>query len=148
MWKSILTTTLIAGTLDIIAACANAYLAVKLTPDRVLKYVASGFFGKSAFSGGVEMMAFGLFFHFIIAFACTACFFFMYPKWAFLHQNVGINAIFIGIVAWSVTTQLVIPMSQITPPPFNFEKALIAASILIVCIGLPIAYFAKQFYRN
>jgi hypothetical protein len=148
MWKSILIATLIAGTLDITAACVNAYLSVKLSPDRLLKYVASGVFGKSAFSGGIEMMAFGLFFHFIIAFACTVCFFLIYPKWSFLHQNLGINAVLIGIVAWAVTTQLIVPMSQITPPPFNFSKALVAVSILIVCIGLPIAYFSREFYRN
>jgi hypothetical protein len=39
-----------------------------------------------------------------------------------------------------------VPLSKITPPPFNFTKALIAVSILYCCIGLPISFFAKRFY--
>ncbi len=148
MWKSILITTIIAGTLDITAACTNAYMNAKITPDIVLKYVASGFFGKSAFAGGLGMMMFGLFFHFIIAFACAITFFWLYPKIAFLKQSIALNAILIGIIAWFVTTIIIIPMSKITPNPFNFYKALIAVCILIVCIGLPIAYCAKRFFNS
>lgn len=147
MWKSILLTTLIAGTYDIIAACIHAYLAAKILPESVLRYVASGAFGKSAYEGGIEMSILGLLFHFIIAFACTATFYRVYPKLAFLKFNVLLNAFVIGIVAWFITTQIIIPLSQITPAPFNFSKVLIAISILIVCIGLPIAYRAKKFYE-
>jgi uncharacterized membrane protein YagU involved in acid resistance len=148
MWKSIFTTTIIAGTLDITAACINAYMNAKITPDIVLKYVASGFFGKSAFAGGTEMILSGLLFHFIIAFACTFVYFWLYPKIDFLKQNIALNAILIGIIVWFVTTIIIIPMSKITPNPFNFYKALIAVCILIVCIGLPIAYCAKRFFNS
>ena len=143
-WKSILSTTLLAGTLDITAACTNAWLSSKTTPDVVLKYIASGVFGKPAFSGGYGMMAWGLFFHFIIAFACTACFFWAYPKWRFLQKSILLNAVLIGVAAWLVTTRAVIPLSQITPTPFNLSKAFVAVAILVVCIGLPVAAAAKR----
>lgn len=146
--NQILQTGLIAGTLDITAACLNAYISNGVTPDRVLKYIASGAFGKDAYSGGYDMMTLGLLFHFMIAFACTICYFWLYPKLSFLHKNILLSAVLVGIVAWVVTTRMVIPMSQITPPPFNLVKALTAVSILIVCIGLPIAYFADKFYKN
>jgi hypothetical protein len=71
----LLKTILLAGTLDIVAACIRAYTANGVTPDRVLQYIAAGVFGKSAYTGGYGMMAWGLFFHFIIASACVACFF-------------------------------------------------------------------------
>ena len=148
MWKSIFITTFIAGTLDITAACVDAYLSAKITPDIVLKYVASGFFGKSAFAGGLGMMMVGLLFHFIIAFACTIIYFWLYPKMSFLKQNIALSSVLIGITAWFVTTIIIIPMSQITPNPFNFYKALIAVIILVVCIGFPIAYFAKRFFNS
>src|SRR5689334_18127128 len=100
MWKSILATTFFAGTLDIMAACLNAYLSVNITPDKVLKYIASGVFGNAAFSGGTGMVLFGLLFHFVIAFACTAVFYWLYPKVSFFKFSLTVNAVLIAIVAW------------------------------------------------
>jgi hypothetical protein len=146
MWKSILFTTFIAGTCDIVAACTQAYISAKILPTIVLKYIASGVFGKSAYEGGIEILLLGLLFHYLIALACTAAFYWLYPKLSFPKFSLFLNAFIIGIVAWFVTTQMIIPMSQITPAPFSVSKALMAISILIVCIGFPIAYRAKQFY--
>jgi len=146
MWKTIIKTGLIAGTLDITAACVNAYVAAEVLPSRVLQYVASGMFGKAAFEGGYGMMAWGLFFHFIIAFSCAACFFLLYPEIKLLRFSWVLNAIAIGIVAWIVTTQIIVPVSQIGPQPFDMGKAAKAALILVVCIGLPIAFSAKRYF--
>jgi hypothetical protein len=148
MLNIVLKTTLLVGTLDIVAACLRAYTANGTTPDRVLQYIASGVFGKSAYAGGSFMMAWGLFFHYIIAAACVACFFWAYPKWSFLWKNIWVNAVLIGIVAWLVTNQIVVPLSQIKQPPFQLVNALIAAGILIVCIGLPTAFAAKNYFRS
>jgi len=79
MRKSVLITTLMAGTLDIVAACINAYLVSGVTPAQVLSYIASGLFGKTAYSGGPEILLAGLVFHYLIAFACTTCFYWIYP---------------------------------------------------------------------
>jgi hypothetical protein len=43
---------------------------------------------------------------------------------------------------------LVVPLSQIGPRPFNLSNAIINALILIVCIGIPLAFIAGKFYRN
>jgi hypothetical protein len=147
MWKSIALTTLIAGSMDITAACTQAYLSANVMPERLLKYVASGVFGKAAFSGGFDMMVWGLFFHFIIAFACVVCFFWAYPKLPFLEKSVLLNSFLIGVVAWTVTTRLIVPMSQVPQSPFQLSKAIIAASILVVCIGFPIAYNVRKFFN-
>ena len=147
MWKTIIITTLIAGTLDIIAACTNAYLTAQTPPDIILKYIASGVFGTSAFSGGITMILFGLFFHFIIVFACTVSFFWLYEKLPFLKQNILLNAVLIGAVAWFVTNVIIIPLSKISNSTFDFNSALIAVCILFVCVGLPVAYMAKRYYQ-
>jgi uncharacterized membrane protein YagU involved in acid resistance len=145
-WKSIFITALIAGTLDITAACINAYHSAKIPPDIILKYIASGAFGNAAFSGGVGMMMYGILFHFIIAFACTVTFFLLYPKLSFLKHSIFLNAVLIGIIAWFVTTIIIIPLSKIPPNPIKFSQALIAILILIICIGLPVAYAAKKYF--
>jgi hypothetical protein len=146
MLKQILITTLIAGCLDITGACTQAYLSKSITPDVLLKYIASGFFGKDAFNGGFSMMIIGLLVHFSIVFACTVSFFLLYPKLKFLRHSIIINSLLIALVAWTVTNLVIIPMSNITAGPINYLRALIGFVILFVCIGLPISIFAKKFY--
>jgi hypothetical protein len=148
MRKQILITTLIAGCMDITGACLHAFISRGITPDVLLKYIASGFFGKDAFTGALGMMLIGLVVHFFIVFACTVSFFWLYPKLKFLRHSIIINSLLIALVAWSVTTLIIIPLSKIGPLTFNLSKAIIAAAILFVCIGLPISITAKKFYSQ
>jgi len=144
--KRIFITALVAGTLDIIAACLQAYISRGTAPGTVLKYIASGVLGKDAFAGGAGIMLLGLLFHFLIATACTMVFFIVYKRMKILHGKILLNSILIAITAWTVTTQVIIPLSEIQKPPFQFNKALIAIAILFVCIGLPIAISANNYF--
>lgn len=148
MWKYILRSTLIAGILDITAACIQAYLVRGTTPDVVCKFIASGLFGKQAFSGGTEYVLIGLIVHFFIVFACAAVYFILYPRLGFLKKSILLNALLIAIIAWVVTTQIIIPLSKIPPAPFDLKNVLVAIAILYCCIGLPITYFADRFYKS
>ena len=94
---------------------SKAYATNGTTPAIILKYIASGVIGKIAFAGGYGIMAMGLLFHFIIAFACTVVSFMLYPKLKFLHQSILLNSLFIALAAWAVTTQIIIPLSEIKP---------------------------------
>ncbi len=148
MWRVIFKTTLIAGALDITAACIHSYLLNGTMPSRVLRYVASGVFGASAFTGSGVMMVWGLLFHFIIAFSCTAFYFLLYPKIKILSRSWFIDAVAIALVAWCVTNLIIVPMSNTPKFPFDITKAPVGLAILIVCIGIPIAYHAKLFFAN
>jgi len=146
--KRIIITGLIAGTLDIIGACVASYWIRGTQPSRVLKYIASGIFGKDASAGGYGMMAMGLIFHYIIAFSCTIIFFWCYRRMDILRKSILVDAVLIALVAWAVTNYLVIPLSRIHPAPFNLTSAARAIGILIVCIGLPISIMAKKSFRK
>jgi hypothetical protein len=146
MWKQILKTGLLAGTLDIVAACTQAYVMRGTTPDTVLKFIASGVLGSTAMKGGAEVALLGLLFHFVIAFSCTIIFFLVYPKLQVLHKSIALNSLLIAVVAWAVTTLIIIPLSKIHPAPLQLQRAVIAISILYVCIGLPVAAAAKKLY--
>jgi hypothetical protein len=148
MRKQILITTLIAGCMDITGASIQAYVLRSITPDVLLKYIASGFFGKDAFNGGFGMMAIGLLVHFFIVFACTVSFFLLYPKLKFLRRSIIMNSLLIALVAWAVTNLIIIPMSNINAAPVNYSRATIAYAILFICIGLPISISAKKFYTQ
>jgi hypothetical protein len=57
-----------------------------------------------------------------------------------------LNSLLIAVVAWAVTTLIIIPLSKIHPAPLQLQRAVIAISILYVCIGLPVAAAAKKLY--
>lgn len=148
MWKQICKAALIAGCLDITAACTQAWLVKRISPQIVLQYIASGVFGKDVYTGGMGYIVFGLLAHFLIAFACTLIYFLAYPKLKLLQVHILLSSLLIAVVAWATTTQLIIPLSKIMPAPFNLTKALTAMAILYVCVGLPVSYFTKRYFSN
>ncbi|MEP7266094.1 MAG: hypothetical protein ABI844_00610 [Saprospiraceae bacterium] len=147
MKKVILSTVVIAGTLDIVAAFIQSYLMSGVMPSALLKFIASGVFGSVATNGGLGMAFVGLLFHFIIVIACTWSYFFIYPKFSLLWNKWFVGSVLIAIVAWFVTNWVVIPMSKIPVRSFNFSKALLAIAILFVCVGTPIAYQAQRYFN-
>jgi hypothetical protein len=137
----------ITGTLDILAAFIDTYISVERGPAVVLKFIASGIFGKEAFSGGTEMIAFGLIFHFVIATIWTFIYYQLYKRIGFLSDHWIISGVIYGIVVWTGMNQIVVPMSSapLRPGPFDPVKAAKAASYLIICIGLPNAYLIRKY---
>lgn len=147
MWKPIFKAVLIAGCLDITAAGVQAY-SKGVTPEVLLKYIASGWFGKDAYTGGFELALFGLAVHFFIVFAIAITYFLLSPKLEILQKNIWFSAGLLAVCAWGVTTRVIIPVSRIEAPPFDFVKSLIAITILYFCIGLPIAFFAAKYFKR
>ncbi|MBL7818375.1 MAG: hypothetical protein JNL70_25410 [Saprospiraceae bacterium] len=145
LWQTILATGLIAGTLDILAAI---FLLANGQAISILKYVASGAFGKAALEGGNGMALWGLLFHFIIAMSWVILYFLAYPRIPFLKKNIFISAVIYGIVVWSVMNLVVLPITHIGLRPFNWLSVLKNMTILCFCIGLPAAAFAQRFYQN
>lgn len=133
---------LLVGTLDITAAFIHYFIKTGKGPANVLKFVASGVFGKAAFAGGDTMLAWGLFFHFIIAMAFTFFFFQIFPWLQQLTGNRMLTGIIYGIFTWTITTRVIVRLSNTPKSPFDITNAVVAASILVVCIGIPLAYIA------
>jgi hypothetical protein len=146
--KTIAWVGLLAGSLDITAACIQVYLMRGTSPEIVLRYIASGAFGKAAFSGGWEMPLAGLLFHYIIAYSFTTLFFLLYPSIKILSKSVVATAIVYGIFIFVVMNLLVLPLTRIPAITFHPDKALMATAILIVAIGLPLSFFTRRFYRK
>ena len=145
----ILKAGLLVGTLDILAAFI--YFFIQTGNGKVLivlKYIASGVFGKSAMSGGVEMIIAGLIFHYIIAFAFTLVFFWLFPKIKMARQHTVLSGILYGAFVWAVMNLIVVPLSEIGSRPFDWENALINLLILIVCMGIPLSLMAHAFYKR
>jgi hypothetical protein len=144
--QAILLTGFVAGTLDIIAACLQFYIKTGRGPGPVLRYIASGVFGKKAYAGGTTMAAWGLLFHFIIAFGLTIFFYGLYPRVSWIGKNKWLAGFLYGIFAWVITTQVIVRLSAVQQGPFVLKNALIAMGILVICIGLPISLMANKHY--
>lgn len=141
----ILRAGLLAGTLDILAAIL---ILAKGNAVGTLKFIASGVFGKAAFSGGNEMVASGAVFHYFIATSFAAGYFWAYPRLPFLQKNKWVSGVLYGAFVWAVMNLLVVPASNAPQSPFAWDSALKNAAILMVCIGLPVAWLADKFYTS
>lgn len=146
--RTILTAGLVAGILDITAACIQFYINTGKGSAPVLKFVASGIFGKKAFAGGNEMLAWGLLFHFLIAVGFAAIYVLLFRQYSFITKNSIVSGILYGIVAWSVMNLLVVPFSHVPAQPFVLKKAIISLLIIIFMIGLPIALITQKMEKG
>jgi len=142
--KTIILAGLLSGALDIIAALTDYYITTGKKPWAVLKFIASGVFGKKAFSGGGNMIFMGFLFHFIIAFTFTVFFFWLYPKISFLSKNRIITGILYGIFVWTIMNLVILPLSNTPPLTYTTFKVIKAMLILIVMIGLPLSFIAHK----
>jgi len=139
---------LLTGTLDAIAAIIISYPA---TPEQIARFIASGLFGNDAFSGE-NMVAWGIFIHYMIALAFSAAFFTLHLKFRKLTKNIYILAVIYGVLIWVTMNLAVLPLTEIPKRPehdhiiwWPIIKGMLA---LIICLGLPIAIFAERYYRR
>ena len=138
---------LIAGTLDICAACLTAWLRAGVSPIFLLQYVASGALGPEAFQGGVKTAAIGLAFHFLIATIWTVVFYLASRKWLFLVERPIQFGLLYGIAVYLIMSFVVVPLSRVTPRPATITGRTIGILTIMFCVGLPIALIVRRFSR-
>lgn len=146
--KLILLTSLLTGTLDIAAAVINHYAVGGRHPERIFRFIASGVFGPPALLGGAGYAALGLAFHYVIAFCFTGTFLVAYRHVRLDRSPWWLNGTVYGAAIWAIMNLLVVPNSNISQWSFTPGGALLAAAILMVCIGIPTAYFAERFLSS
>jgi hypothetical protein len=146
---------LLIGALDAVAATVHAWVFSGVGPDRVFRFVASGAFGKIAFTGGAHFIALGLLLHFLFAVAWTALFFFAIRvavgsgPLRSAPRTVAIGA-FWGLAVWLAMTLVVIPLSAIGPrPPLQPTYPVLTMVIIhLAVIGIPIALLARRHFTR
>ena len=148
-YLQILKAGLIAGTMDILAACILVYIRTGSTHlTGILKFIASGVFGKAALDGGGPMVFAGLLFHYLIAGIFAALFFWIYPRMQIASKNRLASGVVYGIFVWCIMNLAVVPLSHVASRPITLSNALINTGILIICIGIPVSYIAHAYYRK
>ena len=144
-FQTILIGGLIAGVLDITAACVNGGLR-GLSPLRILQSVASGLLGRGAFEGGVPIAALGLLLQFIIATTATAVYYAASRKFPMLADRALIFGPLFGIAVFFFMGSIVVPLSAAPfKIPYTVNGLATGLMIHIFCVGLPIALAVRRF---
>lgn len=145
---SIFLSGLIAGTLDILAAIfVYAVILEKTTAGKILQSIASGIFKKDAYTGGSQMIWYGLGLHYLIAFIFAWFYFAIYNYIPFLKKSTIISGFLYGIFVWIIMNLIVLPIVFPVLPEKHLDfPLLLSITILMLCIGLPIASVTKKYY--
>ena len=138
---------LIAGTLDLIAACVSAWLRGGVSPVRVAQFIASGILGTESFNGGAKTVALGVAFHFLIATVAAAIFYVASRSLLILVERPITFGLLYGVVVHLFMTQVVLPLSNVTQRPPTLSGFIIGVLIIMFCVGLPIALIVRRFSR-
>jgi len=148
--KIIFRAGLIAGLLDIIAAIVVYVLLLGLTSvKKILQTIASGAFGKNAYSGGWATAFAGLAFHFLIAIIFAGFYLLIYPYWKRFFGNPVIAGLCYGLVVWSIMNFIVLPVATGSMGNFDLKMISISIALIVLCIGIPISIITdKQITRN
>jgi hypothetical protein len=139
---------LIAGTLDITAACVYSWIRANVSPVRVFQSVASGLLGPSSYTGGAKTAVLGLALHFLIATTATALFYFVSLKLRFMIEQPVTWGLVYGVLVYLFMNFVVLPLSalqQRTAPPLS--SRIINMLIIMFCVGLPISLIVRRFSR-
>ncbi len=148
--KTIVSSGLVAGTLDITAAILiYSVILHKTTAEKILQSIASGIFKKEAYSAGTEMTFAGLGFHFFIAFIFAWFYFKIFPYIPFFRINTFLSGFCYGFFIWVVMNLIVLPIVFPVLPEKNLDfPLLLSILIVIVCVGMPIAFITKKYYAK
>lgn len=136
---------LVAGVLDLTAACVTNY---HLSPVIIFQSIAAGIYGKASYEGGAKTAILGIFLHFVIAFGAAVTFYFASRKIKFLTDQPIVSGVIYGILVYWFMQLVVLPLSNF-PSKFNFtlKSAVIGLIVHILCIGLPIALIIRRFSK-
>lgn len=144
--RPIILGTLVAGTLDILAAITRTWAVTGRGPTRVLHSVASGPLGESAYAGGMATAIVGLAVHFAIMLAMVAVFVVAARRLAFLLERPLLWGAIYGVGLYLVMYCVVLPL-RFGRFPSDPEAIAWTLAFHVILTGMPIAWIAAR-YRS
>jgi uncharacterized membrane protein YagU involved in acid resistance len=139
---------LVAGTLDLTAACIYSWLRASVAPVRVMQSIAAGLLGAASYTGGPKTAALGVALHFLIATVATAIFYIVSRKVEFLTRQSILAGLIYGLAVYLFMNFVVLPLSELPrrgAPPLSAR--IIGLLIIMFCVGLPISTIVRRFAR-
>jgi uncharacterized membrane protein YagU involved in acid resistance len=135
---------LLAGTIDLGAACAINAAA----PDRVLRAVASGLLGRGAIHGGFWVVGLGLILQWLMSILIAAVFLAGAARLPILLRHWISAGLAYGVVVFFVMNYVVVPLSaavfKVHFSPLSFAENMAA----MLVFGLIVAFIAQPATRG
>ncbi len=141
--RAILVGGLIAGTVDIGAAC----LIYSNGPVVILKAIASGLLGPASFQGGPGTVALGLALQWLMSCLIAAIYGVATLKMATARSRWILSGLAYGAVVFGVMNYVVVPLSAIGEFPTFTVAKFIANLVAMFLFGLIVAFFANRAAR-
>jgi hypothetical protein len=132
---------LAVGVLDGMAAVVLTLINGR-SPSRMFQGIASGLIGRASLEGGWATALLGASLHFLIAFIWATIYYGASVRLPTLIRRPAIWGPIYGVFVYFAMQIIVLPLSAIRKPPFSFAAPLLGIIVHIVCVGLPIAFFA------
>jgi hypothetical protein len=130
----------VAGTIDIGAAVAiNG-----ISPLIVLRAIASGLLGKTAFQGGLPISLLGLGLQWAMSLLIAAIFVFAAEQMAWLKRHWVTAGVLYGVAVFGVMEYVVVPLSAAWPKPHFTAGSFIENLLAMLLFGLIVAFFARR----
>jgi hypothetical protein len=146
--RAILWGGLIAGTMDLTAACVQSGLR-GMSPIRLFQAVASGLIGGAAATGGYATAALGVLLHFTIATGATAAYYLASRRLKWLSHYAVLSGALYGVAVFYFMRLVVLPLSAITFKPSGAPTVVLTGILIhIFCVGLPIALVVRKFSKD
>lgn len=136
-------TTLLVGTLSLVASIIQLLLTSNRNPVLLFKFISSGYFGKKALLKGDIMVAYGIGFHYLIAGIWVLLFFAIYPKLKWTLNQFWIGVAY-GIMIWCSMYLVVIPLSNAPKVQGEITQAIITVLITIFTVAIPIVTMQRK----
>jgi hypothetical protein len=142
-WGIVAVAGLLAGLFDIVFAFVF-YGSQGAGPELILRFIASGILGRSAFAGGYAPVALGALLHFFIALCAAALYWSVSRRYPLLvRRPLACGALF-GIMVYSVMHFIVLPLSRIGFRLPSLHDAIGELFSHIVLFGMVIALGAAR----
>ena len=143
-WRFVLTGGLVAGTFDIVYACAFWAIKRGVSPHRILQRVASGWLGEASMTGGWATAALGFVTHYFIATSMAVTYYLVSRRWPALWERAVPYGTAYGLLLYGIMNYVVVPLSNAGAS--SKDPLWVGMSIVVhmLLIGLPIALFTRR----
>lgn len=142
--RTVLTAGCAAATIDIVFAFVFFGMTLAITPLRVLQSVATGWYGRAAFDGGLAAAAVGLVSHFFILIVAAWLYYLASRSVALLNRHAVACGIAFGIAIYIAMTFVIVPLSATPARALTLSVVSVGQFLIHPVIGLAIALITRR----
>jgi hypothetical protein len=139
--RAILIAGIIAGTIDIGAAC----VINSVGPFLILKAIAAGLLGPASFRGGAAVAALGFALQWLMSWIIASFYFVAAANVAIVRRRWIYAGLAYGVVVFVVMNYVVMPLSAVGHSPAFTVKRFVGNLLAMFLFGLIVAFVVQQF---